>query len=111
MEERKQFCRDKLGYTKPEEDRFLLTGIVYYLSGYYNAEVTAIHNDPGGWSGIAAESRKNSKNHFKTWIECDLIEDGFYLTFWHWWNHFKTDEIPCICGDDGGALCPRHDKA
>ena len=69
------------------DDSNLLSQVVYYLSWYYQANITGIPNDPGGWSAVTAESYGETDN-IKTYIECDHVEDGIVFTLKAFYDYY-----------------------
>jgi hypothetical protein len=68
----------------------LIDGIVYYLSGYYRAQIVGIPNDPGGWSAVEAQSQDEGEDNkgIETFIQCDQILDGFAFTLKAFHDHY-----------------------
>lgn len=70
---------------KPTTRENLLTHVVYKLSWDYHAHITRIVNDQ--WSRVDSEGHFGDDD-FKTFIQCDRVEDGIALTLRAWYDRF-----------------------
>jgi hypothetical protein len=66
----------------PEYQKWVLTVVIAELAARYGAYIVGIPTDPGGWSAIQAKAEAGewTRESYSTWVECDHIEEGIYLT-------------------------------
>lgn len=69
----------------------LVDRVVSELNWVYGARITGIDNDQ--WSAVSAETYPNDEESytdgpFKTYIQCDRVEDGFAYTLNAFYDHY-----------------------